>query len=141
MRERAYQEEQVETLEKRNWLWVRRLKRFQPGWFWLRPSADGSRKRMRRLRAQADESAASLRAAEETYAQKLAAAVTAETEIENARAELLTHTAVAERLREIARQLEGTIERLVVQAEGLAREGERATAQHAERKTEAENFG
>ena len=59
----------------------------------------------------------------------------------SARAELLQHTAIAERLREIARQLEGTIERLATQAEGLAREGERAAAQHAERVAESERFG
>ncbi|MEP6635389.1 MAG: hypothetical protein ABJB97_01595, partial [Acidobacteriota bacterium] len=62
-------------------------------------------------------------------------------EIEAARTELLQHTAVAERLREIARQLEGTIERLVTQSEGLEREGERAATQHNERKVEAERFG
>ncbi len=43
-------------------------------------------------------------------------------------------------MREIARQLEGTLERLAVQAEGLAREGERAAAQHAERQAEADAF-
>ena len=53
---------------------------------------------------------------------------------------MLKHTAVAERLREIARQLEGTLERLAVQAEGLAHEGERAAAQHAERQAEADTF-
>jgi len=52
----------------------------------------------------------------------------------------LKHTAIAERLREIARQLEGTLERLGVQAEGLAREGERAAAQYSERKAEADAF-
>ena len=65
------------------------------------------------------------------------AASNAEAEIETARAELLTQTAIAERLREIARQLEGTLERLSLQAEGLAREGERAAVQHTDRKIEA----
>ena len=37
----------------------------------------------------------------------------AEAEIENARAELLSQTAMAERLREIARQLEGTLEPVI----------------------------
>ena len=66
-----------------------------------------------------------LQTAEEAFAEKMAIAAGAEAEIERARGELL-HTAVAERLREIARQLEGTIERLEIQAEGLKREGERA---------------
>jgi chromosome segregation ATPase len=43
-------------------------------------------------------------------------------------------------LGEITRQLESTLERLALQAEGLAREGERAAAVHAERTTEAEKI-
>ena len=38
------------------------------------------------------------------------------------------HTAAAERLHELARQLENSLEKLAQQAEGLAREGERAAA-------------
>ncbi len=141
LRERAYQEEQVVALEKRNLVVGAEIEALSARLVLVEAECQLLQEEDARLRAQADESASSLRAAEEAYAQKLAAAVTAETEIENARAELLTHTAVAERLREIARQLEGTIERLVVQSEGLAREGERAAAQLAERKTEAERFG
>ncbi|MFN2531764.1 MAG: chromosome segregation protein SMC [Pyrinomonadaceae bacterium] len=92
------------------------------------------------LRQEADTSALSLRRAEETYAELLLSASTAETHIENARTELLTQTAIVERLREIARQLEATLERLTIQAEGLAREGERASQQHVQRKNEAESF-
>jgi chromosome segregation protein len=53
---------------------------------------------------------------------------------------LLSQTAIAERVREIARQLETTLERLSQQAESLAREGDRAASQHAERKLEAEKY-
>ncbi len=93
-----------------------------------------------RLREEADRSASELRTAEESYSEKLARSTAAEVEIENARAELLSQTAIAERVREIARQLEGTLERLFQQADGLAREGDRAATQHAERKLEAERF-
>jgi chromosome segregation protein len=93
-----------------------------------------------RLRLESDQSTLALRTAEEGYAGRLMAASNAEAEIETARAELLTQTAIAERLREIARQLEGTLERLSLQAEGLAREGERAAVQHTDRKIEAEKF-
>jgi chromosome segregation protein len=141
IRERAYQQEQVEGLEKRNLIVAAEIEALSARLVLVEAECQLLQEEDARLRAQADESASSLRAAEEAYAQKLAVAVTAETEIENARAELLTHTAVAERLREIARQLEGTIERLVVQLEGLSRESERAAAQHTERKTEAETFG
>jgi chromosome segregation protein len=85
--------------------------------------------------------ATQLQAAEAAYAQRLADAELAETEIERTRAELLSHTAVTERLMEISRQLESTLERLSVQAEGLAREGKRASAVHAERKSEADKLG
>jgi chromosome segregation ATPase len=60
-------------------------------------------------------------------------------EIESARADCFAN-GIAERVREIARQLETTLERLSQQAEGLAREGDRAASQHAERKLEAERF-
>ena len=55
-----------------------------------------------RLREEFDQSALLLRTAEESYAEKLAAANAAEIEIESARTELLSQTAIAERLREIA---------------------------------------
>src|ERR1041385_7246955 len=93
-----------------------------------------------KLREEADQSALLLRTAEDSYAGKLASANSAEIEIESARAELLSQTAIAERVREIARQLEATLERLSQQAEGLAREGDRAASQHAERKLEAERL-
>jgi chromosome segregation protein len=93
-----------------------------------------------RLRAHSDATTELLRTAEEAYASRVRDASAAEAEIETARAELLNQTAIAERLREIARQLEGTLERLLQQAEGLTREGERAAVQHVERKLEAEAF-
>jgi chromosome segregation protein len=93
-----------------------------------------------RLREEADQSALVLRTAEESYAERLAAANAAEIEIESARSELLSQTAIAERVREIARQLEATLDRLAQQADGLAREGDRAASQHAERKLEAERL-
>ncbi len=141
MRERAYQEEQVVALEKRNLVVGAEIEALSAKLILVEAECQRLQGEDARLRAQADGSASSLRAAEGAYAHKLAAAVTAEMEIEHARNELLTHTAVAERLGEIARQLEGTIERLVLQSEGLAREGERAAAQHDERNTEAERFG
>ena len=52
----------------------------------------------------------------------------------------LSLTAIAERVREIARQLETTLERLAQQAEGLAREGDRAASQHAEKARGAKVF-
>jgi chromosome segregation protein len=139
-RERAYQEEQVVALEKRKNEVAAEIEALAERLVLVEAECKRLQEDDARLRVEADESVASLRLAEESYAEKLSTAATAEAEIESARAELLTHTAVAERLREIARQLEGTLERLGVQAEGLAREGERAAAQYAERKAEADSF-
>ncbi|MGH9967035.1 MAG: chromosome segregation protein SMC [Pyrinomonadaceae bacterium] len=140
IRERAYQEEQVGSLEKRKVEVDAEIDALSARLVLVEAECERLQEEDSRLRAEADESASSLRLAEEAYAQKLASAALVETEIENARAELLTHTAVAERLREIARQLEGTMDRLAVQWEGLSREGERAAGQYAERKAEAERF-
>ena len=140
VRERAYQEEQVAALEKRNNEVNAEIEALSARLVLVAAECKRLQEDDARLQAEADQSAASLRTAEESYAEKLSIAAQAEAEIESARADLLQHTAVAERLREIARQLEGTLERLGVQAESLAREGERAAAQHAERQTEADAF-
>ena len=139
-RERVYQEEQVVSLDKRKNEVGAEIEALSERLVLVEAECKRLQDEDARLRIEAEQSAASLRTAEESYAQKLSLALTAEAEIETARAELLKHTAVAERLREIARQLEGTLERLAVQAEGLAREGERATTQYSERKAEADAF-
>jgi chromosome segregation protein len=139
-RERAYQEEQVVSLDKRKNEVGAEIAALSERLVLVEAECKRLQEDDSRLRSEADQSVASLRAAENSYAEKLAIAAKAEAEIESARADLLKHTAVAERLREIARQLEGTLERLGVQAEGLAREGERASAQHAERQAEADAF-
>ncbi len=140
-RERAYQEEQVISLEKRNSEVGFEIDALSERLILVEAECKRLQDDDSRLRTEADESAASLRTAEGSYAEKLSVALSAETEIENARADLLNHTAVAERLREIARQLEGTLERLAVQAEGLAHEGERAAVQHGEARAAADAFG
>jgi chromosome segregation protein len=141
IRERVYQAEQVASLEKRKQEIEAELEALSARLVLVETECKRLQEEDATLRAQADQSAFSLRTAEEAYAEKLAAAASAEGEIENARTELLKHTAVAERLCEIARQLEGTMERLASQAEGLLREGERAAAQYADRKTEAHKVG
>jgi chromosome segregation protein len=140
IRERAYQEEQVVALDKRRNEITAEIDALAARLILVEAECKRLQEDDLRLRAEADDSVASLRLAEESYAEKLSTAAKAEAEIETARAELLKHTAIAERLREIARQLEGTLERLAVQAEGLAREGERAATQYAERKAEADLF-
>ena len=140
LRERTYQEEQVVSLDKRQREIEAEIEALSGRLVLVESECKRLQEQDVTLRSEADATALSLRTAEEAHAAKLALAASAETEIESARAELLQHTAIAERLREIARQLAGTIERLATQSEGLAREGERAAAQHAERVAESEHF-
>jgi chromosome segregation protein len=139
-RECVYQQEQLAEIEKRKGEVTAEIEALTARLVLIEAECHRLQDEDARLREESDRSALQLREAEETYAERLAAATAAEAEIETARGELLSQTAVAERLREIARQLETTLERLGQQAEGLAREGDRAASQHAERKLEAEKF-
>ncbi|HEV2837637.1 MAG TPA: AAA family ATPase, partial [Pyrinomonadaceae bacterium] len=139
-RECVYQQEQLAEIEKRKGEVTAEIQALTARLVLIEAECHRLQAEDARLREEADRSALMLRTAEETYAERLAAATAAEVEIESSRSELLSQTAIAERLREIARQLETTLERLSQQAEGLAREGDRAATQHAERKLEAERF-
>ena len=140
VRECAYQSEQLSELEKRKVEVTSEIEALTARLILVEAECRRLQDEDAKLRQEWDQSALSLRAAEESYAEKLSSTSAAEGEIESARSELLTQTAIAERLREIARQLEGILERLAAQSEGLAKEGERAATQHAERKIEAESF-
>jgi chromosome segregation protein len=136
-RERAYREEQAESLEQRTRDVESQVEALRGRLASVRAEGETLRAGETRLRDESERSAASLRSAEADYARLLNEVLDAESQIESARAELLTHTAVAERLSEIGRQLEATLERLAAQAEGLEREGERARAAHAEFESKA----
>jgi len=139
-RECVYQQEQLGELEKRKSEVTAEIETLTSRLILIESECRRLQAEDLKLREEADLSAFSLRTAEESYAARVSGAATAEAAIESARADLLSQTAMAERLREIARQLEATLERLSQQAEGLAREGERAASQHRERKLEAEKF-
>ena len=139
-RECVYQQEQLSEIEKRKGEVAAEIEALTARLVLIEAECGRLQHEDAKLREEADRSALQLRTAEESYAEKLSAANAAEIEIESARSELLSQTAIAERVREIARQLETTLERLFQQAEGLAREGDRAASQHAERKLEAERF-
>jgi chromosome segregation protein len=140
MRERGYQQEQVAALEKRRADIQHEMQEVRARLTSVEAECDRLREQDAGQRAESEESALQLQTAEAAYSQKIVEASEAEALIESARAELLQHTAVAERLMEIGRQLEATLERLALQAEGLAREGERAAAVHVEREAEAESL-
>jgi chromosome segregation protein len=140
IRERVYQEEQIENLTKRRAEIEKEIESLSARLVVI----DSELERLRQIEAQLasenEQAILALGSAEETHARKLAQVIEAENEIESARAELLRHTAAAERLHELARQLENSLEKIGQQAEGLAREGERAAAAHAERESEAEKL-
>ena len=139
-RECVYQREQLSEIEKRKGEVTAEIEALASRLVLIEAECRRLQQEDARLREEFDQSALGLRTAEESYAEKLSAANAAEIEIESSRAELLSQTAIAERVREIARQLETTLERLSQQAESLAREGDRAASQHADRKIEAEKY-
>ncbi|HEV2913517.1 MAG TPA: chromosome segregation protein SMC [Pyrinomonadaceae bacterium] len=139
-RERTYQEEQVASLARRRESVESEIELVGARLVEVERECERLRELDASLRAASEESTLSLQAAEAGYSRKLLEASEAEAEIERARAELLTHTAVAERLMEIGRQLDSALERIALQAEGLAHEGVRAAAVHAERAAEAETL-
>ena len=137
-RERAYQEEQSSALEKRMEDVLREVEVLRARIKAITEEGEGLRRTDVQLREESEETARLLGEAEASYASHLSEVHEAESIIEDARTELLTHTAVVERLREIGRQIEVALDKLVVQAEGLAREGERAQAAHAQAQAQAE---
>ncbi len=140
IRERVYQEEQIENLTKRRAEIQREVEALSARLVTIESELERLREADARLSAENEKATSALHLAEETHAHSLAEVATAEEDIEAARAELLTHTVAAERLSELARQMESALEKLAQQAEGLAREGERANAAFTERSTEAEKL-
>ncbi|PYS91523.1 MAG: chromosome segregation protein SMC [Acidobacteria bacterium] len=136
-RERAYKEEQARELERRIADVAAQMGQLRARLESAGHEREALRERDAQLHDESETSARLLQEAEEVYAQRSAEVFAVEQQIEEARASLLTHTAVAERLHETGRQLDATLERLALQAEGLAREGERARAAHEEFKAQA----
>lgn len=140
IRERVYQEEQIQALEKRRGEIQREVEALSARLQTIESEFARLQELDQKLTHETDQTNLLLQTAEDAHAQKLATVTRLESEIETTRAELLTHTAAAERLHELTRQLESALEKLVQQGDGLAREGERAAAAHAERQTEAEKL-
>jgi chromosome segregation protein len=140
IRERVYQQEQIETLTRRRAEIEKEVAALDARLLVVESEGERLRQAEAQLSTDNEQAILALRAAEESHSRKLGEVSQAETEIESARAQLLTHTAGVERLNELARQLEHALEKLSQQAEGLAREGERAAAAHTERSAEAERL-
>ena len=141
IRERVYQEEQIGALTKRRAEIQTEAELLSARVVTIGSELERLREIDTRLNTENEQTIEALRSAEEAHARRLAEVNETEGEIERARAELLTHTAAAERLNELGRQLVQAVEKLTQQAEGFAREGERATAAHVARTAEAEKLG
>lgn len=139
-REQSYQQEQVAALLRRRAEVESEIEQVRLRLRSVEEDCDRLRDQDATQRAASEEHAIVLQSAEDAYGRRVIEVSQAEATIERARAELLTHTAVAERLMEIGRQLEAALNRLALQAEGLAREGERAAGVHADRVSEAEEL-
>jgi chromosome segregation protein len=140
IRERVYQEEQIQTLEKRRAELQREVEALSARLVTIEGDLERLQQLDLKLNQENQQTTYLLQSSEEAHAQKLAAVAKLEDEIESARAELLTHTAAAERLHELTRQLENSLEKVAQQAEGLAREGERASTAHDERQVESQRL-
>ena len=140
IRERVYQEEQIEALTKRRTDIEREVAALTERLTVIESELERLRVLDSTLATENEQTTSLLRTAEETHAAKLTEVGQSEQDIEVARADLLKHTVAGERLHELARQIESTLEKLVQQAEGLAREGERATSSHATAAAEAEKI-
>ena len=140
LREQSYQREQVAAIESRRTEVEKEIETVRERLKSVEAECERLREHDAELRTASEEHTLVLQSAEAAYGRRVTEVLEAEAQIESARAELLTHTAVAERLMEIGRQLEAALERLALQAEGLAREGERAANLHAERVAEAEKI-
>ncbi|MGH9944910.1 MAG: hypothetical protein ACRD9R_21380, partial [Pyrinomonadaceae bacterium] len=131
-RERAYQQEQSVALDRRIADVGVQTEHLRERLSRVLEESEQLREADAQLRAESEKSARQLQEVEAVYARRVADMSGAEQQIERARAELLTHTAVTERLMETGRQLDATLERLASQAEGYEREGERARQTHEE---------
>lgn len=139
-RERTYQEEQLAALEERLAEVRREMDSVRGRLEAVTTESESLELKDVQMREASEETARRLEEAEAAYSQRVEEVVVAEASIERARGELLTHTAATERLIEIGRQLEAALDKLALQAEGLAREGERAAAAHEQARRDAEKL-
>lgn len=126
LREKIYQTEQIEGLRERSSVLKGEIEATEQRIKLLAEEIKRLEKDEGKERDEAGKSERILREAEDKYREKLEKAREIETVLETERAEVLRHTANFERLTEIERQLEHTLERTRERLAGLKNEGERA---------------
>ncbi len=139
-REKRYKSEQIESLSQRTDALRTEISAVEDRLKLVKSEITRLERDEIKERAAAEKSELDLRQAETIYQAKSTELHQVEDELEIERAEVLRHTAAFERLTEIGRQLENTIERLAERAEGLQREGKRAETAYAENKKELEKL-
>jgi chromosome segregation ATPase len=110
IRERVYQEEQIETLTRRRAEIEKEVEALSARLIIVESELERLRQAEAKLSTDNEQAIIALRSAEDSHARKLSEVARAEHEIETSRVELLTHTAAVERLNELARQLENARE-------------------------------
>ncbi|HEY0428510.1 MAG TPA: chromosome segregation protein SMC [Pyrinomonadaceae bacterium] len=136
-REHRYQNEQIAGLNNRSASLKSEIEAIEQRLKLVNSELQRLDKDERKERGAAEQVELGLREAEKKYQIKLFELNQIEAGQEAERAEVLQHTAAVERLTEIERQLENTIERLKERAEGLRREGVRAEETRAEHQEES----
>lgn len=126
IREKAYQAEQISNLNDRLAVLKNESEATGQRLALIREEIKRLEKDEKKESVEAGKSERVLLDAEEKYKEKLKNAQAIESLLEAERDEILRHTANYERLMEIERQLNNTIERAKEKAEGLRNEGERA---------------
>ena len=140
-REQRYQQEQIAGLEARSNILKEETEAVEQRLKIFKSEIERLEKEEKTERTEAEKAETALREVESKYQIKIKDLREIEAKLERERAELMTHTAAAERFAEIERQLENTFERLKERLEGLKREGERAEETRDEHLKEAENTG
>ena len=135
-REKRYQEEQIDELTSRSTVLDSEIKVTTERIRLLGNEIVRLEKEETKEVAEAEKKQGTLLKAEEDYRGKLDELRTIETGLESERESHLEHTAAVERLAEIERQFETTLEKLRERIEGLRRESERAEEVFAARKKE-----
>ncbi|MCB1023987.1 MAG: chromosome segregation protein SMC [Acidobacteria bacterium] len=135
-RERKYQEDQIAELRCRTTVLDSEIKVTQERLRLLANEIERLEKEETKEIAEAGKQQATLLEAEELYRAKIDELRSVERELENERSSHLEHTAAVERLAEIERQFESTLEKLSERIEGLRRENERADEVFNARKKE-----
>ncbi len=131
-REKAYRQEQIETLKIRHGVLRNEIEATEQRLTLFKTEIERLKKDERQELSEAEKNVLEFQSAEKKYQSKLQELRQIEAELDVTRGAVMQHTTAVERFAEIERQLENNLERLKERAEGLRREKIRAEETHAE---------